>query len=512
MGVTGLSSVPEHKENVSEPLAIPSTAGWGASIWRRRGLLLALMDFALILAIFLFAYYLRFHVRLGFIPLGELQSGIFWDYFHTGVVLTVLWVFFLWRDGAYAVILNRQADGFAHVQSVLESGVYSVGMMMVVSFLYRQLLLSRQVYLITGVLAAAGLIILRWFMRWLDMRLAAGGLTVQRLVVAGAGQEVDEFMSRLSESGGTTRCVGFLDIGGKACGRVDEKAVCPLLGELESIREAYQKVQFDKLVLSSSAVGLLSQSGSDRFLELVNFCEEKRISLYTLSGQTDVAVSHHEAGSFAGLPLARVQDASLHPLYAVVKRFMDIVVSLIVLVVVLPLWVAVAVAIKVTSPGPVFFVQTRIGLHGKTFRIIKFRTMVQDAEARLKELVDVDKLKTPGFKIKDDPRVTSIGRFLRRFSLDEIPQILNVLKGDMSLVGPRPEMAELVAKYTPEQRRRLKAKPGMTGYQQVMARGIPLSEGVEYDLVYLKRQSLLLDLYIMAKTVFVVIWGSGVTH
>jgi lipopolysaccharide/colanic/teichoic acid biosynthesis glycosyltransferase len=168
--------------------------------------------------------------------------------------------------------------------------------------------------------------------------------------------------------------------------------------------------------------------------------------------------------------------------------------------------------VRRTSPGPALFTQTRVGLHGKPFKIYKFRSMRQDAEARLKELVDIEKLPVPGFKLKNDPRVTPIGRLLRRTSLDEIPQLINVLKGEMSLVGPRPEMPQLVERYNSWQRRRLKAKPGMTGWQQVMARGVPLAAAIEYDLVYLKHQSLLLDLYIMVKTVQVVIFGSGVTH
>jgi len=153
-----------------------------------------------------------------------------------------------------------------------------------------------------------------------------------------------------------------------------------------------------------------------------------------------------------------------------------------------------------------------VDLHGRLFRIYKFRSMVPDAEARLKELVDIGKLEVPGFKLKGDPRVTPLGRFLRRTSLDEIPQLINVMKGEMSLIGPRPEMPALVERYNASQRRRMKAKPGMTGYQQVMARGVPLAAAIEYDLVYLKHQSLLLDLYIMLKTIDVVVRGRGVTH
>ena len=143
----------------------------------------------------------------------------------------------------------------------------------------------------------------------------------------------------------------------------------------------------------------------------------------------------------------------------------------------------------------------------------KFRSMVCDAERKLAELVDIESLAEPVFKLRNDPRVTRVGGFLRRTGLDEIPQLINVLKGEMSIVGPRPEERALVEKYDPWQRRRLKAKPGITGYQQIVNRGHPdLSERIKYDLIYLKHQSLLLDLYIMAQTILVVVRGTGVTH
>jgi len=166
-----------------------------------------------------------------------------------------------------------------------------------------------------------------------------------------------------------------------------------------------------------------------------------------------------------------------------------------------------------TGDGPVFFTQIRAGLHGKPFRMYKFRSMVKDAEKKLNDLVDIDKLDEPVFKITNDPRVTTVGRFLRRTSLDEIPQIINVLKGDMSIVGPRPEELRNVEKYDAFQRRRLKAKPGLTGYHQITNRGEPsLAKRIEYDIIYLKNQGFFVDLYIILKTVYVVLAGKGVTY
>ena len=192
---------------------------------------------------------------------------------------------------------------------------------------------------------------------------------------------------------------------------------------------------------------------------------------------------------------------------------MDLLISAGLILAGLPIWLLLGLLIKATSKGPVFFDQIRAGLHGEAFSMLKFRSMVADAEEKLGDLVDLDSLEEPVFKIGNDPRVTGVGRLLRRSSLDELPQLINVLAGRMSLVGPRPEELEVVKRYDVWQRRRLKAKPGITGLQQIMCRGsTDLNKRIRYDLMYLKHQSLLFDLYILIRTFGVVIRGSGVTH
>ena len=196
-----------------------------------------------------------------------------------------------------------------------------------------------------------------------------------------------------------------------------------------------------------------------------------------------------------------------------VKRCIDVALAFLAIAVTLPLWGIIALAIKLTSRGPVFFTQERSGLFGRPFRMFKFRSMVADAEDRLRELVKIEELADPVYKLKNDPRVTPVGRFLRRFGLDELPQLLNVLRGEMSLVGPRPEVVALVERYDARQRRRLLVKPGITGYQQVHNRGMPnMTERLKYDLYYLHNRSAPLDFWIMAMTVFVIASGREITY
>nr|WP_148228212.1 sugar transferase [Syntrophobotulus glycolicus] len=196
------------------------------------------------------------------------------------------------------------------------------------------------------------------------------------------------------------------------------------------------------------------------------------------------------------------------------KRLLDLAVSLPLLIIVSPLWLLIVVWIRAGSPGTALFRQTRVGIKGRPFTIYKFRTMVNNADEVMKQKIAL--LKREGkfdpedfvFQEKDDPRITGCGKFLRKTSLDELPQLLNILNGTMSLVGPRPEVPEIAEEYTPEQRERLAMPPGVTGLAQVSGRsGLTLSETLVYDLEYVRTWSLGLDLRILWKTVFVVCAG-----
>lgn len=195
---------------------------------------------------------------------------------------------------------------------------------------------------------------------------------------------------------------------------------------------------------------------------------------------------------------------------AAIKRLMDIVGSLIALPISAPIIAVTAVVVKLDSPGPVFFSQERAGENGKTFTIYKLRTMVVNAEELLDDLIDLDTLEEPVFKLQDDPRVTSVGRFLRRWSIDELPQFVNVLKGEMSLVGPRPEESRLVRRYSQWHRLRLRAKPGLTGPVQINGRGdLPLEDRVRLEVDYINNYTLWKDLSILVRTIPVVVLGNG---
>jgi len=220
---------------------------------------------------------------------------------------------------------------------------------------------------------------------------------------------------------------------------------------------------------------------------------------------TAVQLSH-----VADLPFVEYHtwDASRTTLFG--KRILDLTVASVALVLLSPLLVAIAVAIRVSGPGPVLFVQRRAGIGGRPFRMLKFRTMQHGADGRVGEVVDIDHLAEPAFKLRDDPRVTTVGRLLRRTSLDELPQLVNVLRNEMSLVGPRPEQVEVVEHYTPEQRFRLAVKPGLTGPMQVYGRGaLRFDERLAVEREYIENVSIGRDLHVLALTIVPVLRRRG---
>ena len=260
----------------------------------------------------------------------------------------------------------------------------------------------------------------------------------------------------------------------------------------------------DRLVIAS-------ESPPDHVMdELLGLCRSHGITLSLLQplrGHFGCVSSVTRVGELAALEY-NTFDVSRSTL--LLKRVVDVFVASVGLILLLPLMAAAAAAIYVADRGPIFFRQRRAGVGGKSFTIWKFRTMAVDAEERLRELVRFDELEHPVFKIHRDPRVTPVGRALRRFSIDEVPQLVNVLHGEMSLVGPRPEQVELVQRYTAEQRLRLSLKPGLTGPMQICGRGeLSLDERLAVELDYIDNLSLGRDLRILVHTLGPVLTGRG---
>ena len=299
----------------------------------------------------------------------------------------------------------------------------------------------------------------------------------------------------------------FRDIHVNAVGVVgDESLGCveDLDGILSAaIREA-PGGRVDRIIVASQTVS------EPLIAELVRVCRREGLKLSVVPPARAMFGTAVQLHHIADLPLIEYSTWDVPRSTMMLKRVMDMVGATVALILLAPVLLALAVAVKLTSRGPVLFVHARSGRDGKPFRMLKFRTMVADAERQLEQLVDIQRIERPAFKLRDDPRVTSVGRFLRRTSLDELPQLLNVLWGDMSLVGPRPEQVELVDRYGPEDRFRLEVRPGLTGPMQVYGRGdLTFDERVAVEREYVENLSLRRDFRILLLTLAAVFRGRG---
>jgi exopolysaccharide biosynthesis polyprenyl glycosylphosphotransferase len=239
----------------------------------------------------------------------------------------------------------------------------------------------------------------------------------------------------------------------------------------------------------------------DTLARVVSACRSTGVKLSVLPPMRAMLGTAVQLTHIAEMPVIEYGTWGTSPSTVALKRGIDILVSAAGIVVLTPLMLLIAIAVRVDSRGPAFFKQLRAGRHGKPFRIVKFRTMCHDAEERVSEVISVDDLTEPMFKLKEDPRVTRVGRFLRRTSLDELPQLFNVLRGDMSLVGPRPEEVWLVERYGETQRFRLQMRPGLTGPMQVHGRGeLNFQERLAVEREYVENYSLRKDLKIVLRT------------
>ncbi|MBL7254766.1 sugar transferase [Paractinoplanes lichenicola] len=276
-------------------------------------------------------------------------------------------------------------------------------------------------------------------------------------------------------------------------------------GTFEDVAGAVEQADADTVVVLSCP-----ELDGEAVRRLAWRLERDEIDLVVASALVDVAGARTTIRPFDGLPMLHVEHPRLHGGSRLVKEAFDRLGALGLLMIFGPLLLGVALAVRCTSRGPVLFRQVRVGRDGRLFRIFKFRSMYVDAEARLAELRHLNEHDGVLFKIRDDPRVTRVGRYLRRFSLDELPQLLNVLLGQMSLVGPRPPLPSEVAAYADDVRRRLAVKPGMTGLWQVSGRSdLPWEEAVRLDLRYVENWTLSLDLVILLRTMTAVVRSSG---
>lgn len=330
----------------------------------------------------------------------------------------------------------------------------------------------------------------RQFFKWQQAR----RIPTARVLVVGAGERGREVGKQLNERSWLgLELVGFVDDGS------DHGLT---LGALTELEELCQNRKVDVVIVTLP----LEEHGD--LADLLERILQLPVEVKLVPNLYPFAYLYSRLEMFGGMPLIGLSEVVIPSWQAAVKRFIDVIISLVSLTALSPLMILIAIGVKLSSPGGIIFSHERVGEGGKLFRMYKFRTMVQHAEQLLLEEAETD----PSVLIKraNDPRVTRLGYWLRRFSLDELPQFWNVLCGDMSIVGPRPELPYLVEQYEPWQRKRLLVPQGMTGWWQINGRSDkPMLLHTEDDIYYVRNFSLMLDVEILWKTIWVVLRGKG---
>lgn len=329
------------------------------------------------------------------------------------------------------------------------------------------------------------------------------GWNSRNVLIVGTGKRALKLAEIISENlHWGLKIVGFIDKERSMVGKnIDGIKV---IGTLEDMDGILKERVVDEVIFS------VPRKWLDVIEEAIRTCEEVGVQARLAADFYNPVIGKISVSELEGIPLLTLSTTPQQTGHLLIKRLFDLVIASLALILLSPVFLATAIAIKIDSPGPILFKQKRVGLNGRTFNCLKFRSMVRDAERKRKEVEHLNEMRGPVFKIKNDPRLTRVGKFIRKFSIDELPQLFNVLKGEMSLVGIRPPIPEEVEKYEPWQRRRLSMKPGITCIWQVSGRNkVDFDQWMEMDLAYIDNWSLKLDLKLLLKTLPAVLFTKG---
>lgn len=418
------------------------------------------------------------------------------------VVIAIAWIAGLTLNGSR----DRRILGIGSLEykRIFDATFSVFALLAIVSTLFT-LGIARGYLIIAFPLGLFLLVFGRWAWRkWLVRRRLQGGYLLRSILV-GSRESIRymaEQLERFPFAGyrAVGACLPRAELDGEP-----EVYGLPVLGAFTDVATAAEAIDADSVILTSS-----DQLPPTAVRRIAWSLESTNLELAVAPALTEIAGPRIHIRQLAGLPLLNVAVPQYEGSKPAIKAVFDVTTAVILLVLLSPLLLVLALVVRFSSPGPAIFRQERVGLNGRTFRMLKFRTMVDGAEDRLDELRPLNEGSGPLFKVRDDPRVTRVGRVLRRYSLDELPQLWNVLRGDMSIVGPRPPLPSEVERYEPDVRRRLLVKPGVTGPWQISGRSdLSWADGVRLDLFYVENWTLFGDLLLIWRTLRVVLGRHG---
>ncbi|MCI0696962.1 sugar transferase [candidate division KSB1 bacterium] len=469
-----------------------------------------IIDGVVIILAFAAGYFFSFHLRrtygfdeMAFAIAPNLKGWWYFTRHHFALIAFYLplWIIALASQGAYKDFRTKTFSNTL-VNIVVAGGLTALALGTPI-FLFKMVLTSRLFIGVMWVLTVVFLVVERQLLNLLLDYVHALGYNQVNLLIVGTGRRAREFIQVVkSHANWGLRIVGLIDDDHDMFGKEIEGY--RVLGRIQDIPFVIHRKVIDRVIFVVPRLWL------NRIDEAVLACEREGIPTSISMDLYDLRIAKVRQTDFSGFPLLEFETFAAKEWQLFVKRVIDLALAFLMLVLLSPLMLLLAMVIKLTSRGPIFFKQQRCGLNGRTFTLYKFRSMFVDSELKRRELEKSNEMDGPVFKIKRDPRITPLGRILRKLSLDELPQLFNVLKGDMSFVGPRPPLAIEVELYKMWQRRRLSLKPGLTCIWQVSGRNkIGFEKWMEMDMEYIDKWSLWLDFKIMVKTVFVVMFGYG---
>jgi exopolysaccharide biosynthesis polyprenyl glycosylphosphotransferase len=461
----------------------------------------ATTDAVLINAAIALAYWLRYDLQW-FATVDQAYMVPYRAFVPVSLGLTVLLLLIFKLSGVYDQ--PRGAGWFDEVYRIVAGTAVSIILaVFFIVFFFRPFLYSRLVFLYAGLLIPFLLAVARIAERLIRQRLRRKGLGVDRVLVVGAG-EVGRAVMRntVAQPALHYHVVGFVDDDpDKGCSDIGRFKA---LGPTANLPRLIKELAIDEVIIT------LPWMYHRKIVSIIAQCEREKVRVQIVPDIFQMTLSHLHVEDLGGIPMIGLRERTIKGSHLVVKRAMDVAVSLVLVILLFPLFVLIATAIKLDSPGSVILGQIRVGKGERLFTCYKFRSMRQGADREKEQLIQQTQQNGPWFKMRDDPRVTRVGRLLRRGSLDELPQLFNVLMGHMSLVGPRPALPSEVQRYQPWHKRRLEVAPGMTGLWQVSGRSnLTFDEMVLLDLYYTENWSPLLDIQIMLRTMPKVITGEG---
>ena len=353
--------------------------------------------------------------------------------------------------------------------------------------------------------SSISVLITRFIYTYLLTKIKPKAHEISQMLIVGTNERAQIFTQKLIKANSYDyNIVGFIDDSWTGLDNFDKERF-NLIGRIDSLKDLLEKKVIDEVVIC-----LPIKTFYEKINTLLNLCEEQGVLVRFAADFFDLKIARSSIDHFDNIPILTLYSVPANRIQLIFKRLIDIIFTLLILIIIAPLFPLIAIIIKIDDNGPIFFTQERVGLNKRLFKLIKFRTMVVNAEELKESFEKYNEVSGPVFKIKNDPRLTRLGNFLRRTSLDELPQLINVLKSEMSLVGPRPPIMSEVVQYELKNRRRLSMKPGITCIWQVSGRNnIPFDKWMELDLEYIDNWSLYTDFEILLKTIPAVIRGSG---